>query len=61
MLPYHTLLHAPTREAVGVKVKDSVIIIDEAHNLMDTISSIHSAEITGAHVCVCVYMCCRIG
>ena len=54
VLPYHTLLHAPTREAVGVKVKDSVIIIDEAHNLMDTISTIHSVEINGAHVCVSV-------
>ena len=59
VLPYHTLLHAPTREAVGVSVKDNVIIIDEAHNLMDTISAIHSVEITGAHVSlsVCLSVC----
>ena len=64
VLPYHTLLHAPTCEAVGVRVKDNVIIIDEAHNLMDTISAIHFVEITGAYVslsvclsvCLCVYV-----
>ena len=50
VLPYNTLLHAPTRDAVGVKLKDNVVIIDEAHNLLDTISSVYSVEVTGAHV-----------
>lgn len=50
VLPYNTLLHAPTREAVGVKLKGNVVIIDEAHNLLDTIASVYSVEITGAHV-----------
>ena len=50
VLPYNTLLHAPTREAVGVKLKGNVVIIDEAHNLVDTIASVYSVEITGAHV-----------
>lgn len=27
-----------------------VVIIDEAHNLSDTLSCIHSAELTGAQV-----------
>lgn len=40
------LLHAKTREQLNINIKDSVVIIDEAHNLLDTISSIHSAEIT---------------
>jgi len=50
VLPYNTLLHAPTREAVGVRLKGNVVIIDEAHNLQDTISSVYSVEITRAHV-----------
>ena len=50
VLPYNTLLHAPTREAVGVRLKGNVVIIDEAHNLLDTISNVYSVEVTGAHV-----------
>ena len=50
VLPYSTLLHSATREAVGLRLKDSVVIIDEAHNLLDVINSVHSVEITGAHV-----------
>lgn len=50
VLPYNTLLHAPTREAVGAKLTGNVVIIDEAHNLLDTISSVYSVEVTGAHV-----------
>lgn len=50
VLPYNTLLHAPTRQAVGIKLKGNVIIIDEAHNLMDTISSVYSVQIKGTHV-----------
>lgn len=46
MLPYQMLLHRKTREQLDIQIKDSVIIIDEAHNLLDTIASIHSAEIT---------------
>ena len=50
MLPYNTLLHKSTRDAVGIKVKDSVIIVDEAHNIIDTINSLHSIEVSGSHV-----------
>lgn len=46
MLPYQMLLHRKTREQLDIQIKDSIIIIDEAHNLLDTIASIHSAEIT---------------
>lgn len=45
MLPYQMLLHKKTREQLDISIKDSIIIIDEAHNLIDTISNIHSAEI----------------
>lgn len=46
MLPYQMLLHKKTREQLDINIKDSIVIIDEAHNLLDTIASIHSAEIT---------------
>ncbi|XP_056334516.1 ATP-dependent DNA helicase DDX11 [Danio aesculapii] len=51
VLPYQSLLHASTRKASGIKLKDQIVIIDEAHNLMDTISAIHSAEISGGQLC----------
>lgn len=46
MLPYQMLLHKKTREQLDINIKDSIVIIDEAHNLLDTIASIHSAEIS---------------
>ncbi|NXG40911.1 DDX11 helicase, partial [Psilopogon haemacephalus] len=51
VLPYHMLLHEPTRSAAGIKLKDQVVIIDEAHNLIDTITCIHSAEVSGSQLC----------
>ena len=73
MLPYNTLLHKATREASGVRLSGNIIIVDEAHNLLETINNVHSVEVTGAqvrgqqrvcvcvcarmYVCVCVYMC----
>ena len=50
MLPYQVLLHAATRQAVGISLRGNIVIIDEAHNLLDTISSIHSVYVTGAQV-----------
>uniref|UniRef100_A0A8C9U9S9 DEAD/H (Asp-Glu-Ala-Asp/His) box helicase 11 n=1 Tax=Scleropages formosus TaxID=113540 RepID=A0A8C9U9S9_SCLFO len=50
VLPYQTLLHEATRRASGIRLKDQVVIIDEAHNLTDTITCIHSSEVTGAQV-----------
>jgi len=55
-LPYNTLLHKSTREASGVKLKDNVVIIDEAHNLLETINNVYSTEVTGAQVTI---MCAK--
>ena len=52
VLPYNMLLHEATREACGVKLKGNIVIIDEAHNLIETISNIHSVEISGTQVCL---------
>ena len=45
-LPYPLLLQKSAREALDISLKDHVVIIDEAHNLMDAISSIHSSAVT---------------
>ncbi|OCT88134.1 hypothetical protein XELAEV_18016767mg [Xenopus laevis] len=51
VLPYQMLLHELTRKASGIKLKDQVVIIDEAHNLIDTITCIHSSQVSGAQLC----------
>nr|XP_019934498.1 PREDICTED: ATP-dependent DNA helicase DDX11-like isoform X3 [Paralichthys olivaceus] len=50
VLPYQMVLHEATRRAAGIQLKGQVVIIDEAHNLSDTLSCIHSAELTGAQL-----------
>lgn len=50
VLPYQMLLHAATRQAAGIQLTGQVVIIDEAHNLIDTISSIYSIEVSGSQV-----------
>uniref|UniRef100_A0A3B5MS22 DEAD/H (Asp-Glu-Ala-Asp/His) box helicase 11 n=1 Tax=Xiphophorus couchianus TaxID=32473 RepID=A0A3B5MS22_9TELE len=51
VLPYQMVLHEATRRAAGVQLKGQVVIIDEAHNLSDTLSCIHSTELSGAQLC----------
>uniref|UniRef100_A0A8C5ALP8 DEAD/H (Asp-Glu-Ala-Asp/His) box helicase 11 n=1 Tax=Gadus morhua TaxID=8049 RepID=A0A8C5ALP8_GADMO len=51
VLPYQMVLHAATRRASGIQLKGQILIIDEAHNLSDTLSCIHSVELTGAQFC----------
>jgi len=50
VLPYNTLLHKSTRESCGIRLRGNVVIIDEGHNLLETISNIHSVEVTGSQV-----------
>jgi chromosome transmission fidelity protein 1 len=45
-LPYPLLLQRSAREALGVKLEGNVVIIDEAHNIMDAIAGVHAAEIS---------------
>lgn len=44
-IPYNTLLHKATREANGIKLKNNVVIIDEAHNLLEALAQMHSTEL----------------
>ncbi|CAG2158028.1 unnamed protein product [Oppiella nova] len=50
IMPYNVLLHSPTRQSYGIDLVDSVVVVDEAHNLMETIHNIHSIELKGSHV-----------
>ncbi|EAA01808.4 AGAP001537-PA [Anopheles gambiae str. PEST] len=45
MVPYQLILHRRTRQQSGIRLQDAILIIDEAHNLLDTISAIHSQEV----------------
>ena len=45
MLPYTSLLHRSTRESLGISLKGSVVVLDEAHNIIETVNSVHSAAL----------------
>ncbi|KAJ2817616.1 ATP-dependent DNA helicase chl1, partial [Coemansia sp. 'formosensis'] len=44
-LPYNTLLSRSARQAMGISLTGNVVIVDEAHNLVDTIMAIHSISL----------------
>ncbi|KAJ1792326.1 ATP-dependent DNA helicase chl1 [Coemansia sp. RSA 2399] len=44
-LPYNMLLSKATRESMGVSLKGNIVIVDEAHNLVDTVLAIHSVSL----------------
>ncbi|PIA42699.1 hypothetical protein AQUCO_02000269v1 [Aquilegia coerulea] len=46
VLPYQSLLMKSSRQSLGVNLKNSVIIIDEAHNLADSLTSMYDSKIT---------------
>lgn len=35
-----------TRESLGVRLEGNVVVVDEAHNLVDAVNNVHSALIT---------------
>lgn len=54
-LPYPLLLQRSSREALDLSLRDHVVIIDEAHNLMDAISNIHSVSVTLDQLRTCLF------
>ncbi|KAL1919516.1 uncharacterized protein VTP21DRAFT_2209 [Calcarisporiella thermophila] len=44
-LPYNLLLQKSARESLGISLSNHIVIIDEAHNLIDTICSVHSVQL----------------
>jgi chromosome transmission fidelity protein 1 len=49
-LPYNLLLQRSARESLNISLAGSIVIVDEAHNLIDTILSVHSLGITSRQV-----------
>ena len=44
-LPYNMLLSYDMRISLNIDIKNSIIIVDEAHNLIETINQLYSADI----------------
>ena len=53
-VPYAGLLSADAREAVGLKLKGAVVIVDEAHNLPSAVTSAYAARVSARHLAVSV-------
>lgn len=49
-MPYAALLSRESREATGVRLEGSVVVIDEAHNIIEAINSVHSRRLTLSEV-----------
>ncbi|KAJ4818356.1 ATP-dependent DNA helicase chl1 [Rhynchospora pubera] len=46
ILPYQSLLLRSARESLGLDLKGNIVIIDEAHNLADSLTSMYNSKIT---------------
>lgn len=53
LVPYNSILHKSTRDSLGIDLKGNVLIIDEAHNLLDAIEGMHSSLIIGRNLLHC--------
>ncbi|XP_031829021.1 ATP-dependent DNA helicase DDX11 isoform X2 [Nomia melanderi] len=53
LIPYNSILHKNTRISSGIKLKGNILIIDEAHNLLEAIERMHSVMITGRNILHC--------
>ena len=54
ILPYQSLLSKSSRESLGLSLKDNIVIIDEAHNLADSLLNMYDSKITLAQVSQCL-------
>ncbi|XP_033171454.1 ATP-dependent DNA helicase DDX11 [Drosophila mauritiana] len=45
LLPYQLLLQKSARTQLGISLKGSIVIVDEAHNLLDSVAQLHGSEI----------------
>eukprot|EP00741_Cyanophora_paradoxa_P007512 tig00001154_g7266.t1 len=49
-VPYSALLQRSTREALGIRLRGCVLLIDEAHNLQEAVNSAHGARLSGGQL-----------
>eukprot|EP00400_MALV-I_sp_L67-5_P001223 gene1223-743_t len=54
LVPYNLIVNEEMREATGVQVEGNVLVIDEAHNLLDAINDSYGARLSLAQV-KCTY------
>ena len=52
VLPYQSLLLRSARESLGLNLKNNVIVIDEAHNLADSLTSMYNSKISLSQVMI---------
>jgi chromosome transmission fidelity protein 1 len=46
-VPYSAILHDQTRESLGIKIDSrTVIVFDEAHNVVDAVNDLHTASLS---------------
>jgi len=51
VMPYQTLLHETTRQSANVPVDQrTIVILDEAHNLVDALNEMHTTKLSIAEV-----------
>ncbi|CDO98038.1 unnamed protein product [Coffea canephora] len=50
ILPYQSLLSKTSRESLNLSLKNNIIIIDEAHNLADSLISMYDVKITSSQL-----------
>ncbi|CAN0878242.1 ATP-dependent DNA helicase DDX11 [Linum grandiflorum] len=50
VLPYQSLLSKSSRESLGLHLKKSIVIIDEAHNLADSLINMYDAKVTSSQL-----------
>lgn len=48
--PYQCILQEEIRESVGLSLKNSIVIFDEAHNVVDAVSSMGKAQVTSTEL-----------
>lgn len=53
LVPYNSILHKSTRDSLKIDLRGNILIIDEAHNLLDAIEGMHSSIITGRNLLHC--------
>lgn len=44
--PYASLFHSGTRESLGLNLRGAVVVVDEAHNLIETLNDLHSPNLS---------------
>ncbi|KAE9405765.1 DNA repair helicase, partial [Gymnopus androsaceus JB14] len=54
-LPYNLLLQRSAREALGIDLKDQIVIVDEGHNLIPTLLSISTVHLSLSLLQIALY------